>query len=97
MSGGFHLLASAGNAGWFGPRRSRIGSYARAMRLSTEADRFHEAALSPWVSGTVPMWIVALGLLVLLLVCLVLGALAILLMRIRKSSSETSSDTSRTT
>lgn len=76
----------------------RIDTYARAVRLSTEAERLNETALSPLLSGAAPMAIMALGLLVLLLVCIVLGALAILLIRrIRTSTSETSSRTSHMT
>jgi hypothetical protein len=63
-----------------------------------EADRLHESALSPWVSGMGPIAIMALGLLLLLLVCVVLGALAIfLVVRIRRSGNETSPETSHST
>lgn len=68
------------------------------MHLSTETNNLHESALSPWLSGTGPTVIMAAGLLVLFLVCLVLGASAILLVRrIRASSTKTSSGTSHTT
>jgi hypothetical protein len=73
------------------PRLARV-------HLPTGADGLREASLLLVAEWSEPVAIMVLGLLVIFIVCLVLGALAVLLVvRIRKSGGESSSRSSLTT